>query len=111
MRCCCDLCHRCLDEAINLRQTLLEMLPAKTKVPIIGITDSKSLWDNIQSSSQADDLKLRREVASIREQLELKEVNEIKWTPTNLQLADCLTKGSAPSELLIKVLTSGEFEI
>ena len=102
---------KCLDEAINLRQTLMEMLPAKTNIPIIGITDSKSLWDNIQSTSQADDLKLRREVASIREQLELKEVTEIKWTPTHLQLADSLTKLSASPELLIKVITSGDFKL
>ena len=45
---------RCLDEAVNLRQALLQMLnvPERTKdreytyLPIIGITDSKSLWDN-----------------------------------------------------------------
>ena len=86
------------------------MLPSKSNIPIIGITDSKSLWDNIQSTSQCEDLKLRREVASIKEQLDLKEVTEIKWTPTHLQLADCLTKASASSEMLIKVITSGEFK-
>ena len=101
---------KCLDAAINLKQTILEMLPSKSNIPIIGITDSKSLWDNIQSTSQCEDLKLRREVASIKEQLDLKEVTEIKWTPTHLQLADCLTKASASSEMLIKVITSGEFK-
>ena len=102
---------KCLDEAVNIKQTLSEILPAKNNIPIIGITDSKSLWDNIQSTSQSDDLKLRREVAAIKEQLELKEVTEIKWTPTNLQLADCLTKASAPSELLLKVITTGDFKL
>ena len=87
------------------------MVPENTILPIVGVTDSKSLWENIYSSSQADDLKLRREVASIREQIELKEVAEVKWTPTHLQLADCLTEAQASSEYLISVLTSGDFNL
>ena len=108
---------RCLDEAVNLRQVLLQILnlpdtkDGRKVLNIVGVTDSKLLWDNINSTSQADDLKLRREVASIREQLELKEVEEIKWTPTHLQLADCLTKAQASPETLIGVLTSGDFNM
>ena len=63
---------KCLDEAINLKQTLTQIMNLGKDdvvnhdlIPIIGITDSKSLWDNINSTSQAEDLKLRREVASI----------------------------------------------
>ena len=85
----------------------------RIKKPIYGlndrVTDSKSFWDNIYSSSQAQDLKLRREVVSIREQLEMKEVQEVKWIPSELQLADGLTKGTASPESLIHVLTSGQF--
>ena len=105
---------KCLDEAVNLRQALLEIMNLKAAdnvLPIIGITDSKSLWDNIHSSSQADDLKLRREVASIKEQLAMNEVFDIKWTPTHLQLADCLTKATASPLPLIHVLTSGNLQI
>ncbi|KAL5262651.1 hypothetical protein ACHWQZ_G008148 [Mnemiopsis leidyi] len=108
---------KCLDEAVNLRQAMLQMLcltgskSGNEIIPIIGVTDSKSLWDNIYSSSQAQDLKLRREVASIREQLEMKEVQEVKWIPTELQLADCLTKGTASPDGLIHVLTTGQFNI
>ena len=85
----------------------------RIKKPIYGlndrVTDSMSFWDNIYSSSQAQDLKLRREVVSIREQLEMKEVQEVKWIPSELQLADGLTKGTASPESLIHVLTSGQF--
>ena len=108
---------KCLDEAVNLREALLQMLgftksnSDSMTIPIIGVTDSKSLWDNIYSSSQAQDLKLRREVVSIREQLEMKEVHEVKWIPSELQLADCLTKGTASPESLIHVLTTGQFNI
>ena len=105
---------RCLDEAVNLGQALLQILnlpdtkEGSKVLTIVGVTNSKSLWDDINSTSPADDLKLRREVASMREQLELKEVEEIKLAPTHLQLADCLTKAQASPETLIGVLTSSD---
>ena len=108
---------KCLDEAINLRETMLEILnitnteDTECVLPIIGVTDSKSLWDNIKSSSLAADLKLRREVAAIKEQLVLKEVHGIAWTRTSFQLADCLTKNLASSESLLHVLRAGNYEI
>ena len=95
---------KCLDEAVNLRETMMDVLNLRNNenkdnmLPIIGVTDSKSLWDNIQSSSLAADLKLRREVASIKEQMTLREVYGIVWTRTELQLADCLTKKTASPE-------------
>ena len=74
---------RCLDQAVNLRQALLQILnlpdtkDSRKVLNIVGVTDSKSLWDNINSTSPADDLILRCEVALITEQQELKEVEEI----------------------------------
>ena len=108
---------KCLDEAVNLRQALFDMMNLTNRegttglIPIVGITDSKSLWENIHSTTQADDLKLRREVASIKEQISLKEVADVKWVPTQLQLADSLTKSTAPTAPLIHVLTTGQFNI
>ena len=104
---------KCLDEAINLREAMLDALncTGSPLIPIIGITDSKSLWENIHSTTQSDDLKLRREVASIKEQIELQEVHNVIWKPTQLQLADCLTKATASPESLLYVLRKGDFVI
>ena len=108
---------KCLDEAINLRETMLDALNSKDTersddlLPIFGVTDSKSLWENIKSSAQASDLKLRREVASIKEQIYLKEVHSILWTTTDLQLADCLTKKTASPDNLISVLNAEDFNM
>ena len=108
---------RGLDEAINLREILIDILNVRTSdnlnqlLPVIGVTDSKSLWDNIKSSSLASDLKLRREVAAIREQITLKEVSKIVWSPSHQQLADCLTKKTASPEALLYVLNGRDFHI
>ena len=77
-------------------------------LPIYAFTDSKSLCENINSTNQATDLKLRREVEGIRQHIQLGEISKCIWIPTALQLADCLTKNTAPPENLIGCLTSGE---
>lgn len=104
----------CLDEAILLREIITTSLclPSTSgeAVPVIGLCDNKSLVDNIYSSHQAEDYKLRREVASLRQQMEEREVKDIVWVPDSLQLADCLTKTSNsknPVENLLKVIQSG----
>lgn len=105
---------KCLEEAVNLRDSMIEALNCKDDpdmIPIVGITDSKSLWENIHSSSQANDLKLRREIAAMRQQIELKEVKDVIWKPTQLQLADCLTKSTASPQSLLHVLDKGDFVI
>lgn len=108
---------KCLDEAINLRETMLDALNLGEKenvadlLPIVGVTDSKSLWENIKSSSLASDLKLRREVSAIKEQIILKEVSSVVWTNTHLQLADCLTKKTASPENLLRVLNAEDFNL
>ena len=108
---------KCLDEAINLREAMLDALNLSNEenvselLPVVGVTDSKSLWENIKSSSPASDLKLRREVSSVKEQIITKEVNSIVWTTSDLQLADCLTKKSASPEILLRVLNGDDFWI
>ena len=48
---------------------------------------------------------------SIKEQLSLNEVHGIVWTRTSYQLADCLTKKTAPSDTLLHVLKAGDFKL
>jgi len=53
---------------------------------------------------------MRFNVARIKEFLELKEVEEIRWVPTHMMLADSLTKSKADSSRLIRLLEKGECE-
>ncbi len=69
-------------------------------------TDSRSLKEHLDSKKIISDPRLRVDIARLREMNELKEVN-FKWVPSGRQLADCLTKKGASTELLRKVLATG----
>ena len=73
-------------------------------------TDSKGLIDTLKSTKQVDEGKMRFNVARIKEFLELKEVEEIRWVPTHMMLADSLTKSKADPSRLIRLLEKGECE-
>ncbi len=75
-------------------------------ISIIGVTDSKQVFDNCDSTKQCSDQRLRLDIAEIQESVE-KEGIKIKWTPTKMQLADVLTKKTVNSLPLCKVLESG----
>ena len=104
----------CLDECILIKEMILDILSPSNRensFPIIAVTDSKSLYDNIYSTNQAEDLRLRREVASIRQLIQNKEISKVIWKPTELQLADPLTKSTASPQALLHVLHQGSLLI
>ena len=100
-----------VDQALVLKETLIETVYGEKKgpfnIPINVFTDCYSLFQNIHSDNQAQDRKVRVEVAAIREQMDLKEINSIKWVPDESQLANPLTKSTGPATRLIEVLQSG----
>lgn len=69
-------------------------------------TDSKSLWDHLNTTKVTSDARLRVDVACIREMIKLGEI-KVDWVEKSLQLADCLTKAGASSSSLLDVLRSG----
>ena len=69
-------------------------------------TDSFSLKEHLESSKVINDPRLRVDIARLREMRELGEVT-VRWVPSELQLADCLTKRGAATDQLRRVLASG----
>ena len=76
---------------------------------IEAIINNKSCLEAVNSTSLVEDKRLRREIASIRELLESKELQTVKWFPGDKQLADVLTKSGASNLKLMTVLHSGKF--
>ena len=103
-----------LDEAIHIGRIVKEIyngrinLKDPEQLPVVARTDSKSVWENLHNTRQCEEKVLRNTIAGIKEQLELGLVEEVEWVPTNLQLADCLTKNCLPSksEKLLSVIYS-----
>ena len=79
----------------------------KREVPIVCMTDCKSLLDAVKTTNTLDDKGLRILMAYLRQHFNNNEVCYV-WVPTNLQLADCLTKAGASSALLREVLEQGK---
>ena len=63
-----------------------------THIPITCITDNKSLSDAVASTKIIEDKRLYIDICSLCDMLSHKEINEVKWTTFDKQLADCLTK-------------------
>ena len=62
------------------------------QLPVVALTDSKSLWESIHNSRQCEEKLLRNNIASMKEMISLGMVNSVDWVPTDKQLADCMTK-------------------
>ena len=79
------------------------------KLPnVICYTDSKSLVEHLQSNKLIQDLRLRVDIARIREMIQLNEISVV-WIDTTKQLADSLTKAGASAARLVEVLEKGTF--
>merc|ERR1712240_866378 len=83
-----------------------ELFCRKNLPKIELLTESRSLKEHLESNKIIKDPRVRVDVARLREMNELKEIS-IKWVPSEMQLADSLTKRGASTDLLRKVLASG----
>ena len=73
-------------------------------LPIRILTDNESLVNAAYSTTSVEEKRLRIDVASLREMIHSKSIYDVKWVPTNKQLADCLTKQGAKSDQLLAVI-------
>lgn len=99
-----------LEEAIYNRNLLCDTLKLPKKAILVqGITDHEGLQGNICNAlkPKVDDLRLRQEIAIMREYLQFGEVDQVKLCSTQQQLADCLTKKGANRQKLVMVLEEG----
>ena len=64
-------------------------------IPIIAYDDNKIAIEAVHSTKLVDDKHLRVDITAKSESLTRTEVNEIKWCPGNIHLADCMTKRGA----------------
>ena len=93
------------DASYLLAMMLKELFRRESMPRIVCVTDSKSLADTVKTSNVTKDLRLRVEIARLREMVDDEEI-EVKWVEGKYQLADCLTKKGASSNKLLDVLES-----
>ena len=83
-------------------------------VDITGVTDCKSLYDHVSSMSsvsKCDDKRVAIDLAILRQCMKNSGL-QIRWCPSELMLADALTKDQfEPSELLRTAPEIGEYQL
>ena len=81
---------------------------------ITGVTDCKSLYDHLTSPSsvsKCDDKRVSIDLAILRQCMSSCNL-QVRWCPSELMLADALTKEQYdPSELLRAALQIGEYQL
>ena len=105
-------CIDAMGAAIYVRQILSEILygdPKSEVIPIKGFADSKQLHDHVHTSKQCEEKRLRLDLAELQQALSNKTLKSLTWIPTDIMLADCLTKKDANCEQLCTVIERGEF--
>ena len=75
---------------------------SKEYINIVAKTDSKGLHSALLSTKAVNDKRLRVEIAFLKQLIERQELEKVMWICSNEQLADCLTKKTASSRLLLK---------
>ena len=103
-----------IDEAIFIATLFMEITTGNATtdgLPIVCMTDCKSLHDALQSTKHVTEKRLRLEISGIKDLIEKRIVKEVKWSDTRRQLADCLTKKGASPTVLLKTLQEGKISL
>ena len=80
-------------------------------LPLICVSDCKSLVDAVKSSKFVTEKRLRIEMSGIKELVNGGRITKFLWCESKKQLADCLTKSGSSSLLLRKTLSDGIIDI
>ena len=91
-------CRKMLENIIGI--------PHKT-ISIIVYVDNQSVIEAVHSTKLVFDKRLRVDIAAVSESLTRTEGSEIKWCPSNIHLADCMTKRGAAGYNLLNILKDG----
>ena len=95
-----------VDASMLVVATWNELLGSENSITVEAITDCHSLYDNVNSTKLVEEKRLRIDIAMLKQMQERKEM-ELKWTESENQLADVLTKRGVCGLNLTRVITEG----
>ena len=99
-----------IDGAVFIASLYSEILYGKineSEIPMEVVTDNRSLVDALDSSKPVADKRLRIDISALKEAIKQHQI-KCHWVPTELQLADCLTKLGASSLKLMNTIETGK---
>ena len=96
-----------LSDAIYLGSFLSELICddfTTNKIPIEAYTDNKPTEQNIRSTKQVQEKRLRIDIGEIQRLIEEKEIHDVHWISKENQLADGLTKRDVEMDNVLYLL-------
>ena len=76
-------------------------------MPLLVLTDNQSAVESIYNDTRVAEKRLLRDLAAIKEMVELKEIRRVVWIPGDEMLADALTKHGVDGRVLLESLRRG----
>lgn len=73
-------------------------------IPVHIFSDNKSLVDNLHTTTSVEDRRLRIDICVLRDMCQNGEITQLRWIPTELQVANALTKKGCSSLYLYQIL-------
>ena len=100
-----------MGQAVYVKQVIEEMCGlTENTIPVHALTDHKGAYEAVHSTVAVEDRRLRSEVARVKDYIIRGEVNSLSWVSGKKMLADSLTKRTASTYNLLRVLQTGERE-
>ena len=95
------------ETCVYLNKTLQLMLGKNNKeIPITILCDNKSLVDQLHTTTAIENKRLRIDISVLKDMLQEGDISQFKWVPTELQIANALTKKGCSSLYLHEVLNN-----
>jgi len=88
-----------------LASVLKDILNGGTVQTII-CCDNRGLCDAVFASTTVEDKRLFIDICVLRNMIQNDEINDFRWVPTNLQIANALTKQGASTHSLVQLLNN-----
>ena len=103
---------KCSEEAIYVARSIKELLSGQrgeNQIKVDIVTDSMPLIDSLNSTKQVENKLLRPLIKYMKQCLDAKMINSIRWCDTKVCLADVLTKASSPLiKIIMDILSTGK---
>ena len=98
-----------LEETVDVREVCKDLLGKDFGgMPLIVLTDNQSAVESIYNDTRVAEKRLLRDLAVIKEMVQMKEICRVAWIPGDEMLADALTKHGVDGKGLLECLRKGK---
>ena len=99
------------EHALNIKQTIMEIVNVPSRlIDIQAFCDNHHVVSSIFSTKDTCKSQMViRDIGRMKQVVDRSDITSLAWIPTNQQIADCFTKGTASKQPLILTLANGNF--